>query len=279
MRVLAGCLLFILCEVTFAESTVSLFFGQETEALDQYWLGAEYATNLGKRLYAGVDYATALSSETVVDHRVALTAGVRLNSEQRWVVMPLATVEWRANSQQFGAALGGGVEWHSGGLLGTYSEIRWQPWQAEVRYRIGFRIWPARMSALDNRVSRADPMGAVYQGGQPTRIVQQPANKEPEAQPVQRNVSSQTGVSGTGRNGGFASGYYLQLGVFQTDNALNAMQQNSVLQSYRADLKTQYDPELNAIRLVIGAYSITEAQAIKTELQAQGMETILKFYP
>ncbi|WP_040557014.1 SPOR domain-containing protein [Reinekea blandensis] len=274
-------------QVAATDEQLSLY-AVTTPRLPQYsGLGLEIATNPLPRLSLASSLELSDPFEASVV-RIGAQARLRFSADLNTHWYPLLGLTWSSNQSNWRGQLGAGFERRIGTGTGFYSELLWGSEPVDQQLRIGLRFWLLRMDSLDRRMQRAEPKGAVYQGGpidqaaiQTMKIPALPDQQDPPEQPVQNNAVSSsetvlpTEIPTAVSQPSLVEGWYVQLGVFRQQESVARLEQDPRLSAQREQQVVWFDNELNVHRFLLGPFPKARAVALQSQLKNAGLDSIL----
>jgi len=258
--------------------------------------GVELGTTVGNRTAVGVGLALSEPrGGSDRDFSVQVEGRLLYGSELNTHWYPLVGTVWQVERNEIRPWIGAGFQRQLIPEVGIYSDALWQPYDSEVQFRLGIRIWLERFTSLDARVRSADPVGVVYQGGvraQSKKVsieVQEPVppvtvTEEQGSPSVVKPGPAQPVVSNLAEDLSQAvpepiDSWYLHLGLFRQQESMRELEGDPRLEIYQARLQNWFDERKGVFRLLLGPMSKSEAERLKFMLLDDRIDSFLYQIP
>lgn len=297
-RLFAACLLSFFFQATLAmagDDHLSLYTVTGVFSDQRTGIGVEMATVPGNRLALGAALETGPIANDNWYFRARVDARLPFSADLKTHWYPIGSVQWQLNENRLDGWLGVGFERTLLPVLDMTSDLLWQPQRSDLQVRFGLRLWLSRFDLLDARLRRAEPKGAVYQGGTPVSALNDvpvletipSAPPEPqlksevatavitEVEKPPETVSSRSSAAPATRLFTPEPGWYVQLGLFRQSESVQRLLDDERLGVYRTNMLVWPDPAVDANRVLIGPYTKEQAQRVSQQLSKAAVENFL----
>lgn len=276
------------CVAAYAKDEQLALYAVTSPRFPEYsGLGLEIATNPIPRLSLASTLEMTNPFNTSVA-RIGAQGRLRFSADLNTHWYPIVGISWSSDQSTWHEQFGAGFERRIRAGTGFYSELLWSAEPANQQIRLGLRFWLLRLDSLDLRMQRAEPKGAIYQGGpmgqvaiETTNMTPVPTQPEPLTLPAQNNapdVKAQTPVPvvpATASQPSLTEGWYVQLGVFRQRESVARLEQDRRLSDLLEQRIVWFDDDLKAHRFLLGPFSKVRAAELQSQLKNAGLDSIL----